>query len=389
VKNVLCFQHPWRFWRVRLAGIYRYATRARWQMQLVEDDVGTMSVREAIAFFAPDGCIVNGMAVGSRYADIGDFGDIPVVVCDPTEGFPLDRILAVSHDSAETAAIAAGELSSLGVRAYGFVGYIHPRDWSDRRRDILAGVAAAEGVPLHVFDPGRPNSLASFFAGLRAWLRNLPHPCGILGANDTMANFVLQACARERLRVPEDVAVVGIDNDELLCEHSSPTLTSVSPDFEQSGFLAAQLLDEAMAGCVRPPHVVAFRPTHIVRRNSTRKFARRDDAVRHALETIARRACDGLTPAEVCREIGGSRRQAETRFRALAGRSVGEEIAAVRIARAKTLLLRKDHALETLHGLCGYGTPSSLRRAFKKATGLSLRQWRKAQSGHSSENVVS
>ena len=382
MRNVLYFQYPWRLWRVRLSGVYRYAARARWRMQVVEGGLGAMPVREAIAFYAPDGCIVDGMALGGPDADIADFGNVPLVVCDPSEDISRDRILAVVHDSAETAAIAARELSSLDVRAYGYVGFIRPHDWSDRRRDVLAGVAESEGVPLHVFDPGRPNSLAAFFEKIRPWLRTLPRPIGILGANDVVADLVLQACALERMRVPEDIAVVGIDNDELLCEHSSPTLTSVSPDFEQSGFLAAQLLDEVMDGRAAAPRSVSFGSSRIVRRNSTRKFARRDDAVRHALEIIRERACEGLRSAEICRVIGGSRRQAEARFRALAGRSIGEEIAAVRIDRAKSLLMRRDLVIETLHTRCGYADSSSLRRAFKKATGLSPRQWRNARTEH-------
>ena len=376
MKTVLYFQYPWRLWRVRLSGVYRHASRARWRIHVVEGGLGTMSVREALDFYRPDGCIVDGMAIGAPDDDFTDFGDIPVVVCDPSEDMPRERLLVVMHDSAETAAIAARELSSLGVSAYGFVGFIRPHDWSDRRRDVLAGVAAAEGVPLHVFDPGRPNSLAAFFEKIRPWLRSLPQPVGILGANDIMADLVLQACALERMRVPEDVAVVGIDNDELLCEHATPTLTSVSPDFEQSGFLAAQLLDEAMAGRAVAPRSVPFGSPRIVRRNSTRRFSRRDDAIHQALELIRERACDGLRPAEICRAIGGSRRQAETRFRALAGRSIGEEIAAVRVERAKSLLMRRDLAIETLHTRCGYADSSSLRRAFRKATGFSPRAWR-------------
>ena len=376
MKNVLYFQFPWRMWRIRLAGIYRYAAKAGWRVQMVEHGLTAMSVAQSLRFWQPDGCIVERSTTELPGFREREFGAVPVVYCDPNRARLRRPFLGVEHDSAETAALAARELVALGLRHFAFVGNIIPREWSERRRDVLAATAAAAGGTFDAFDPGGPDCIAAFFARIRPWLRALPRPCGILAANDISGDLVLQACRMERLRVPDDIAVVGIDNDELVCEHAVPPLTSVAPDFEESGYLAAQLLDAAMAGRVRPPRVVAFGATHVVRRNSTRKFARRDDAVRHALEMIARRACDGLTPAEVCREIGGSRRQAETRFRALAGRSVGEEIAAARIARAKTMLLRRNVSLETLHGLCGYGDPSSLRRAFRKATGLSLRAWR-------------
>ena len=376
MKTVLYFQHPWRLWRTRLAGVYRYAAKAGWHVQVADCGLTTPTIRDALSFHHPDGCIVDGItlrAMGSRQED---FGDIPVVFCD-LDFTELDApFCVVVHDSSETAAIAARELIGLNLSHYGFVGFTHPRDWSERRREVFARAVADAGGTLHVFDPGQPDSLPNFLDQIRPWLRVLPRPCGILGANDIVADLVLQACVLERLCVPDDIAVVGIDNDELLCEHASPTLTSVRPDFEQSGYLAAKLLDDLASGRVAAPCVVRFGATDIVRRNSTRKFMRRDDAVRAALESIRARACDGLTPAEVVREIGGSRRQAETRFRALAGRSIGEEIAAVRIERAKSLLLHRDLAIEALHSRCGYADSSSLRRAFKKATGLSLRQWR-------------
>ena len=229
------------------------------------------------------------------------------------------------------------------------------------------------------FEPGGPDSVSAFFASIRPWLRALPKPCGLLAANDISGDLVLQACRMERLGVPEQIAVIGIDNDELVCAHTTPTLSSVRADFEQSGYLAAKLLDDIASGRAAAPCEVHFGATDIVRRNSTRKFARRDDAVRRVLELIRARACEGLSAAEVCKEIGGSRRQAEARFRAFANRSIGQEIAAVRVERAKSLLIKRSMAIGAIAGACGYESDSALRRAFKKATGLSLRDWSNAQ----------
>lgn len=387
VKTILYFQYPWRLWRARLAGIYRYAAKAGWRVQMVEHGLTAASVAGAMRFWEPDGCIVERTVMELPWFRAREFGNVPVVFCDPNRTLLRKPFLGVEHDSAETAALAARELVSLGLRHFAFVGNIIPREWAERRRNVLAAEAAAAGGTFDAFDPGGTDCIASFFARIRPWLRGLPRPCGILAANDISGDLVLQACRMERLRVPDDIAVVGIDNDEFVCEHAVPPLTSVAPDFEESGYLAAQLLGEAMAGRVRAPVSRTFGSKEVFRRRSTRVFRRRDDAVRHALETIARRACEGLTAAEVCREIGGSRRQAETRFRAIAGRSVGEEIAAARIARAKALLLRRNVAIEALHGLCGYGNASSLRRAFKKATGLSLRAWR-LRKAHSAANAA-
>ena len=380
VKNIAYFQYPWRQWRVRLAGIYRYAERVGWHVQVIEHGLTALPVRQALKFWNPDGCIVERSVMelpGFRHSD---FGDIPVVYCDANPSISRRPIANVRHDSSETAAIAANELFSLGLNHFAFVGNIIPREWSDRRREVLAKAVADTGGTFDAFEPGGPDSVSAFFASIRPWLRALPKPCGILAANDISGDLVLQACKMERLSVPDQIAVVGVDNDELVCMHTTPTLSSVRADFEFSGYLAAKLLDDIASGRASVPCEVRFSATEVVRRNSTRKFARRDDAVRHALELIRARACEGLTSAEVCKEIGGSRRQAEARFRALTDCSIGEEIVAVRIEHAKSLLLNRSIQIETIFSRCGYSDASSLRRAFKKATGLSPREWRRAQS---------
>ena len=125
-----------------------------------------------------------------------------------------------------------------------------------------------------------------------------------------------------------------------------------------------------------PARLVRFGAAHVVRRNSTVKFRRRDEAVLKAVEYVRLHACAKLSAADVCALIGGSRRQAEYRFAKLVGVSIGEQIRSVRIARAKELLLRRGISIESIYVECGYESASSLRRAFKKATGLSLRDWR-------------
>ena len=376
MKNVLYFQYPWRLWRTRLAGIYRYAAKAGWNVQMVEHGLTAMSVGRSLRFWEPDGCIVERSAMETPGFRASEFGAVPVVYCDPDPAAARGPVLAVEHDSSATAAVAARELLSLGLSHFAFVGNVIPRDWSDLRREVFADAVARAGATFAAFDPVGADGIRAFFARIRPWLRGLPRPCGILAANDISGDLVLQACRMEKLRVPDDVAVIGVDNDELVCEHAKPALTSVVPDFEQSGFLAAQLLDDAMAGRAAAPCVRTFGAADVARRDSTRKFRRRDDAVRSALEYIRDKACEGIAPAAVCRKIGGSRRTIEMRFRAFAGRTIGEEIAAVRIERAKSLLKKRGIAVGAVPAMCGYIDPSSFRRAFRKYTGLSPRQWR-------------
>lgn len=380
MKNIVYFQYPWRMWRVRLSGIYRYAAGAGWRVQVIEHGLTSLPVRKALAFWRPDGCIVENSVMDSPEFRASDFRDTPVVYCDADQKRLRRPCFCVVHDSSEATTLAVRELLSLGLRHLAFVGNIIPRYWSDRRRKVMAAEAEAAGCSFDAFEPRGPDSIAAFFASIRAWLRALPKPCGLLAANDISGDLVLQACRMEGIAVPDEIAVIGIDNDTLVCRHTTPTMTSVMPDFEQSGWLAAKLLDEVMAGN-REPRTVKFGAAHVVRRNSTVKFERRDGAVRRAMSRIREEAGAGITPAGICREIGGSRRGAEYRFRAATGRSIGEALAEARIERAKTLLLERDLPIEALASECGYGDSSSLRRAFKKATGLSMRDWRKTAEG--------
>lgn len=375
-KSVIFFQYPWRFWRERLSGIYRYAEKVGWQVQVLEYGRTVLSARKALAFWRPDGCIVEGGYTELRGFRQSDFDGVPTVFCDANRTKMTGPYSGVVHDSVVTTTLAVSELLRLGFADYGYVAHLQPREWSDRREQVMRRLLAREGRTFHSFAPGSPGALEAVFSRLRAWLRQLPKPCGVLGANDMMADLILQACRQESLQVPDEIAVCGIDNDEFLCRHARPTLTSVVPDFERGGYLAARLLDTCMRRPKASPSLVRFEASHVVRRNSTAKFARRDDSVRDALAFIRERACAPLSSAEVCARIGGSRRQAECRFRKLVGHSIGEEIRSVRIARAKDLLLRRHIPIESIFADCGYTSDASLRRAFRKATGCSLRDWR-------------
>ena len=376
MKNIVFFQYPWRLWRQRLRGGYRYAKKVGWHVQVIEYGRTALAAQKAIRFWRPDGCIVEGGYTELPGFHQKNFTGVPTVYCDANVGRMGGPFNGVVHDSVQTAMLAVRELMSLGFDDYAFVGHIQPREWSDRRRDAMARMIRQQRKRFHEFSSGRPGDMESFFGRIRPWLRKLPKPCAILGANDTTADLVLQACRMEFIKVPDDIAVIGIDNDELLCEHASPTLTSVVPDFEQSGYAAARLLDGLLRNPTAPARLVRFGAAHVVRRNSTVKFRRRDEAVLKAVEYVRLHACAKLSAADACALIGGSRRQAEYRFAKLVGVSIGEQIRSVRIARAKELLLRRGISIESIYVECGYESASSLRRAFKKATGLSLRDWR-------------
>ena len=175
------------------------------------------------------------------------------------------------------------------------------------------------------------------------------------------------------LRVPEDVAVAGIDDDELLCENTLPTLSSVAPDFELSGRLAVKLLAKCLGEGGSNPEVVAYDCAPFVRRQSTRTVTVYDPRVVKALEYIRLNACTGATVAEAVKAMGLKARTGENRFLAACGHSIRDEILAVRVREAKRLLSDTDMPVSLVAEKCGYGNERSLRYIFAKATGLPAR----------------
>ena len=382
MRNVLFFQYPWRLWRERLAGVYRYAKKAGWQVCVAEYGRNFESIGAALKFWRPDGLIVEGGYTELPDFRQSDFSGYPVVFCDARASRMARPYSGVVHDSSKTATLAAKELLSLGFKDYAFVGNLQPREWSEQRRKVFAKAVKAAGRCLCDFQSGVLEEFDTFRERLKPWLAALTRPCGLLAANDTTADIVLRVLKNMRIKVPEEIAVVGIDNDPLICENTVPTLTSIAPDFERSGYIAAEMLDARMKGGKARNELRTFAAMHVIHRGSTRILKRKDDAIKKALEFIRERVAEGISPRDVVRQIGGSRRQAEYRFREFVGKSIGEELLAVRLELAKKLLSDPSVPIGSVAAHCGYGNDSSLRRAFRGATGLSLSEYRKSLSWH-------
>lgn len=375
-KNILYVQFPWRMSLVRLAGVYRFAKESGWRVQVAEFGRSTESIAKMLAFWNPDGCIVEGGCLDVNGFDRKAFGKIPTVYCDaqlPSGQFSLPGVV---QDSSVAVGFAAKELLSLGLDDYAFIGYLKRRIWSDQRRDLFMQAILSAGKRCHIANASDGQTIDDIVRHLGPFLSSIPKPCGIFAANDLVAEIVLHCCHQLGIAVPDSVAVVGVDDDKLICENATPTLTSVAPDFGLSGYLAAKLLGDIMDNPKKKRDLVTFGAVGIVRRASTRRFARRDDAVRKAIERVRTESSDGLTARQVAAAIGGSRRNAEMRFRALAGKAIGEAIVEQRIARAKELLRDRSIPIDSIYFKCGYRSNGSLRKAFRRATGMSLREWR-------------
>lgn len=373
------YEGAFTLWRRRMTGICAEARRHGWSIHAVNADGLSTNAKGAVDFWKPGGVIVDGGVLGREGFGVQSYDGIPAVFCDADESAVGGSAYRLAHDSDDTARTAVAELVSLNSESLGFVSYHTPRDWSDARRRVVEKVAEEEGVPFFSFDSAAAcegADISVFLSRLADFLRSLPRPAGVLAANDEMAAHVLSAAESAEISVPDDLAVMGIDDDELICENTHPTLSSVAPDFERSGRLAADLLARCIADRGKSPATMLYGASPLVRRRSTRVDAARDPRIVRALELIRRDSCSGATVKDVIAAMGMKPRSAEARFKEVCGHSIKDEIMAVKLARAKRLLSDTDLPISIVCERCGYTDERSLRYLFSKATGLSPADWR-------------
>ena len=303
----------------------------------------------------------------------------PVVALHATE-FP-SRIPSVVHDNVEIGRIGGRHLLRLGLTQLAFHGLDLPFS-EDRKRGFCEELEQA-GVPC-LSAPGDgavwdwDQSLDPHL--VRRWLASLPRPVEVMSATDQLAAVVINAAAELGLRVPEEVAVLGVDNTEFRCELLRTPLSSVDPNVARLAYEAAALLDRLMQGESAPKEPLVVPPLHVVERRSTQRMAIRDEDLIAAVYFIRHYACEGISVDDVIDHVNISRSSLERRFREHLRCSPGEEIRRVRLEAARQLLLTTDLNLFEIVARCGFTSISYLSRAFKQAHGLSPSAYRRQRT---------
>ena len=369
----------------KLAGVRDVVVRRGLHLQVVERIPTPALVRGLVRLWHPLGAVADCGGAMHRL-DARVFGSLPAVLLGHAPGALPGGVCSVRHDSAETGRAAARELLATGWRHFAFIPYPGAHHWSAVRGRAFAEAVRLHGASVRFMGTGRPGETtgdAAWQKRLRLFLRGLPSPCGVFAANDAVALETLAAARFEGIDVPQAMAVLGVDNNEALCESAVPPLSSIEPNFRRAGALAAMLLLETAAstrgnGAATARHELTFGDLRVVSRASTRPLATRDPRVAEALQLIRREACSGLRPARVAALFPCSRRMADIRFRRATGRSIGGEIAAQRLEQAKRLLSDPLRQIKAIADFCGFADPASLRKFFRKETGMSLSAWRRS-----------
>lgn len=366
-----------------------------WELRIVRDTLNVEKFRRCVEAGVSGVICGTGGCFDGAYDDANLLSEclricqrkrIPLVGLDwPLESFgrqilrrgSLLKLLNI--DSEKIGDVAVRTFLDAGQYAsYGFVGIHRGCPWSrDRGAFFAKGLRKAGRRNVRIFQ-GSPFSDADATA---RWLMSLPKPSAIFASNDCAADAVLKICQRNGLRVPEDLSVLGVDDDPIFCVHTRPTLSSIHPDFEEMGYLAAKELSKLMSGRSAGGRIVVAGNPTVTRRMSTAPCSPAGMLVRRIDEIIAARACGGIDSNIIAAELKISRRLLDLRYRQLTGMSVREAIVQMRVDRAKHLLAYSGHSIGTISRLCGYRTESYLGKVFLSHEGMSMGEYRARLKG--------
>jgi LacI family transcriptional regulator len=321
-----------------------------------------------------DGAIVRDVRVVEGLAHSG----LPVIFAqhnkDSYSPFP-----AIITDSASIGHMAAEHFLDRGFQNFAYCG-LDDFAWSRGRAQYFAQRLTHAGFEVNQY---RRTAAKTGRAARREqnriadWLRSLPKPAAVMCCNDDRALQVVEACKLADLSVPDDVAVLGVDNDVLVCDLADPPISSIALNTEIAGHEAAKLLDDLMRGGQMAGQEIPVRPTHIVTRMSTDILAVSDPDVAAALRFIRRNPNRLIQVDDVVEATNVSRRVLEKRFKATLRRSVHQEIRRVRVNTIIPLLVGTDMSITDIAAHCGFDGVEHVSRYFRKETGVSLRDYRK------------
>jgi LacI family transcriptional regulator len=361
----------------KLAGIFRYLSERYgethpWNIDLVRSrSEVTSDTIEAALKRGTDGVIASIIGIENSIKILAT-SDIPTVLDDMSaELFKCRKTnLAVIHNSAtEIGREAAFYFMRQGIpRAYAFIHAEGKPGWSEERFSAFRDVLADNGH----------------------WCAELHHPeefsrlkkgTAIMAANDDTAFKLMEVIKAGKLKIPADYAILGVDNDTLICENVRPRLSSIQPDFESEGFIAAKVLDEMMQKeSPTPVSTIIAGIKRIIRRESTAEISHAGRLIQKAIAYIDAHATDGIDVSDVVAHLGCSRRLADLRFRQLQGRSILETIIERRLTAVQRRLAETRDTIDTITADCGFKNPNYLKNLFKKRFSMTMSEFRKAGS---------
>ena len=371
-----------------LYGIARYARlHCRWRLHVI-NLIGEATLDEIRRTDAEgvDGIIACGLEKPAIAAYLQASHTPLVCLCAKNSnlGRRKEAVALINNDDTAIGYAGAKYLAALGrFRSYGFASrsedeaaYIHDLREKGFRSYFTGGDA---DVRTYQTSPEIERGSLADIAALADWLKALPKPAAVMAAHDLRAMHVIEAADRASIKIPQELAVIGVDNDELYCETANPTLTSLAPDHAQFGELAAKALKQLLATPSKntKPLTITYQSNYaIIERQSAKPISPASQLVEHAIAFIRQNATKGISALDVAAHLGVSRRLADLRFRQLTGASLLEAIHDRRFDEIKRHLRETAVPIEKIIAASGFKTLSNAKNLFKKRYGVSMRDYR-------------
>lgn len=365
--------------RDKLQGILRYVRlHTPWTIHLLENRIGEQKLGDPRAWGA------TGILVARMPDSIRTVADaaLPTVVMDSRLLYAerLPHASFVTSDSSAIGYAGADFFLKRGFTHFAYVADAEAWDWSTLRYQAFSERLQQAGHTCELYGNVSKLERVDWSVDqqrLARWLLELPKPTAILAAHDRRARQVLETCQLAGLEVPSDIALLGVDNEDILCENTTPTLSSILPDFEAGGYEAAHLLEQLMRRTLRTPQTLFYGVKQIVSRESSRPSLISDRRFLKGIEFIRLNSSENIGVPDVAEHMGVSRRMAEMLFRRFAGHSILDEIRQTRLARLKTFLLETALPIGQISAQCGFQNEMHAKRVFKQYTGQTMRQFRR------------
>ena len=358
-------------------GQYIQASQCMWDI-FVEDEfiyhtntINQLSIDGIIADFDDpktvellQNTLIPTIAVGSSYKQVDFYPHFPYV----------------ATDNAALVEMALSHLQDKGLSQFAFYGLqvnTH-KHWSIERRDAFVELMEKNHYPIYLYEgvQVRAQNWLEEQQKLIVWLKSLPSHTGIIAVTDARARHLLQACEYSKIAVPEELCVIGIDNEELIQYLSRVSLSSVEQGAREIGYQAAKLLHKLLNGQKVPSTPILIPPITVHTRNSTDYRSLSDPLVIQAMHYIRHRACHGIKVEQVLDHLEISRSNLEQRFKNEMDRTIHQVIHEEKIARAKNLLEQTDISIQEIADICGYPSVQYFYSVFKKEFEMTPKEFR-------------
>ncbi len=317
----------------------------------------------------------DGIIAAVNEADVQTMARRGIPVVDVVGISPFENVPVVHANDESVGRVGAEHLIERGFQNFGFCEYpewafsVNRRKGFVRRLQDSGFSCSVHGLPVPIKGPGGPEPWEAQQLALSNWLRDLPKPVAIMTASDLLGQQLLEACQRLDIRVPEHVAILGVDNDEPICMLCYPPLSSVIINDHQRGYEAAALLDRMMQGIQPPAKTTYIEPAGIVARASTDIMATEDQVVVAAMRFLREHATEDINVGDVVSQVPVCRSILERRFRKVIGRGIGEEIVRLRLDHAINLLTQTELELKVIASRSGFGSHSYMSTVFRTNLG--------------------